>query len=116
MNRILVFTALLAMSSPALAGDLLPPDRPIPEVIDHYIGLKLKQATVTPAPQTDDATLVRRLTLDLAGRIPTPAEVRAYLDSKDSEKRAKLIDRLMASPDYVRHSATEFDTLLRNGS
>jgi hypothetical protein len=116
VSRAIVLVTLIALSSPAAAEDLLPPDRPIPEVIDHYVGRKLTQAGVTPAPQADDATLVRRLTLDLAGRIPTPAEARAYIESKDPGKRAKLIDRLMASPDYVRHSATEFDTLLRNGS
>jgi hypothetical protein len=116
VNRTLLLGALFVWSSTAAAGELLPPERPIPEVIDHYIGLRLKQAGVTPAPQADDATLVRRLTLDLAGRIPTAAEVRAYIDSKDPDKRAKLIDRLMASPDYVRHSATEFDALLQNGS
>ena len=116
MNRTLVVFILVALSSPVAAEELLPPDRPIPDVIDHYIGLKLKQASVTPAPQADDATLVRRLTLDLAGRIPTPAEAHAYVESKDADKRPKLIDRLMASPDYVRHSATEFDALLQNGS
>jgi hypothetical protein len=106
--------ALTASSMPA--ADLLPADRPIAEAIDHYVGLKLKQAGVGTAAQADDATLVRRLTLDLAGRIPTPAEAKGYIDSKDPDKRAKLIDRLMAAPDFVRHGATEFDALLRSGN
>jgi hypothetical protein len=116
VNRTLVFAVLSALASPAAAEELLPPDRPIPEVIDHYIDVKLKQAGIAPAPPADAATLVRRLTLDLAGRIPTAAEARAYIDSKDPDKRAKLTDRLIASPDFVRNSATEFDTLLQNGS
>ena len=62
----------------ARAGDLLPPDRPIAEVVDHYIDAGLKKAGVTPAGAADDATVIRRLTLDLAGRIPTAAESRAY--------------------------------------
>jgi Protein of unknown function (DUF1549) len=60
--------------------------------------------------------LLRRLTLDLAGRIPTCAEAKAYVESKDPDKRAKLLERLMASPEYVRHAATEFDTLLRSAN
>ncbi len=116
MIRILVLATLLALSSTAAANDLLPPDRPIPDVIDHYIALKVKQAGVAPAPQADDAALLRRLTLDLAGRIPSAAEARTFIESKDHDKRATLTDRLLASPDFVRHSATEFDTLLQNGS
>ena len=67
----LVLPALLLTACAARPADLLPPDRPIPEVIDHYVDAKLKAAGVTPAAQADDATLVRRLTLDLVGRIPT---------------------------------------------
>lgn len=100
-------------SLPSQAAELLPPDRPLAEVIDHYINAKLKQAGVTPSPQADEGTLVRRLHLDLAGRIPMPDEVQAYLESKDPQKRAQLVERLMASPWYVRHATTEFNTLLR---
>ena len=60
--------------------------------------------------------MIRRLTLDLAGRIPTAAESRAYVASTDPDKRARLIDRLMASPGFVRHQATELDTMLMAGS
>src|SRR5580704_14624513 len=101
------------MSSPA-AEPLLPADRPIAEVIDHYIDAKLTTAGVVPVPQADDHTLVRRLYLDLAGRIPTADEARAYAASTDPEKREKLIERLLAAPEFVRHNATEFDEILRN--
>src|SRR5262249_1009471 len=94
-------------------AELLPPDRPLPDVIDHYIDAKLKQAAVQPAPLADDATIVRRLFLDLIGRIPTMAEAQAYVGSKDPSKRAELIGRLLASPEYVCHAANEFDVLLR---
>lgn len=113
--RILPLLTLCGLAFPALplqAQELLPPDRPIAEVIDHYIGATLKKEGITPAPPADEATLVRRLTLDLAGRIPTPDEVKQYLAAKDPLKKAKLIERLMASPEYVRHGATEFDALL----
>ena len=67
---------LLLVGTAIPAAELLPPEKPIPDVIDSYIDAKLKSTKVTPAPQADDATLIRRLTLDLVGRIPTPAETR----------------------------------------
>src|SRR5947209_8012688 len=81
------------------------PDRPIEEVLDHSIDARLKAENLTPAPQADDANLIRRLTLDLVGRIPTVPEVKAFVESKEPDRRAKLVDRLMASPGFVRHQA-----------
>jgi hypothetical protein len=105
--------AIWACGSPVNAEDLLPPDRPIAEVIDHYIDLRLAAEGVTPVPQARDATLVRRLTLDLEGRTPTAAEARSYIESDDPNKQAQLVDRLMSSPFYPRHAATELDTMLK---
>ena len=76
--------------------DLLPPRHQIAPLIDFHIDAGLADAGVTPAEQADDATLVRRLTLDLVGRIPTTAEADAYVKSTDPDKRAKLVDRLIA--------------------
>src|SRR5262249_51821163 len=53
-----------------------------------------------------------RLTLDLNGRVPTAGEVQAYLADTAPDKRARLVDRLLASPAFVRHQAVEFETLL----
>src|SRR5947208_1855693 len=64
---------ILGLVFPATAGELLPPERPIPEVIDYYVDQELRAAEIIPAPRASDANLVRRLTLDLAGRIPTVA-------------------------------------------
>ena len=58
---------------------------------------------------------MRRLTLDLVGRIPTAAEVRAYVDATDPDKQAGLVDRLMATPGFARHQAEAFDALLMTG-
>ena len=100
----------------ATAADLLAPDRPIAEAVDHYIDETLRREGVKPAPLADDATLLRRLTLDLAGRIPTAAESRAFVESTDPDKRARLVDRLMASPGFVRHQAAELDAMLMAGA
>ena len=99
----------------SIAAELLPPDRPIAEVVDHYIDETLRKEGVKPAPPADDATLIRRLTLDLAGRIPTAAESRAYRRSTDPDKTVRLVDRLMASPGFVRHQAAELDAMLMAG-
>jgi hypothetical protein len=109
---LLALAVLLAGGTRASAADLLPADKPAPAVIDHYLDARLQEEKVKPAAQADDANVLRRLTLDLVGRIPTVAESKAYLASTDSDKRARLVDRLMASSAFVRHLATEFDTML----
>jgi len=120
MSRRRPVLSLLAMllAAPYAAGEesLPPADRPIAEVVDAQIDAGLRDASVEPAPQADDAAFVRRATLDLAGRIPTVAEARAYAESADAGKRVRLVDRLLASPGFVRQQVAEFDTLLMAGT
>jgi len=101
-------------SHPRLAGaETLPSaDQPVERVIDHFIDAGIAAAGVQPAPQADDATIVRRLTLDLVGRVPTAGEVDAYVTSAEPDKRARLIDRLMSSPGFARHQAAMFEAML----
>src|SRR4051794_3307428 len=108
----LAFLLLPLITLPAAADELLPPDRPAAEVFDHYVDARLAKSGTTPAPPADDYTLIRRLTLDLVGRIPTPAESNAFVESTDPKKREQLVDRLMASPAFVRHQAVQFDSML----
>jgi hypothetical protein len=111
-----VIAALTAGGPPATADELLPPDRPIEQAVDHYIDAQLQEEGITAAPQADDSTLIRRLTLDLVGRIPTAAETRAYVTATEPDKRVRLVERLMASPGWVRHQANELDVLLMDGT
>ncbi|PQO46783.1 hypothetical protein C5Y93_06420 [Blastopirellula marina] len=106
--------AFLALNVPSVVhGDeLLPEDRSIAEVIDHYVSARLKQARIDAAPPADDASLLRRTTLDLVGRIPTSSETASYLAEQDASKRQHIIDRLIGSPAFVRHQVNEFDALL----
>ncbi len=108
--------SLFAAASLAAAEGLLPPGQPIEQVVDHYLDARLQEEGIAPAGPADDATLIRRLTLDLAGRIPTVEETRAFVASLASDKRIKLVERLMASPAFVRHQATELDGMLMNGT
>lgn len=109
---------LLAMSllafalAPVQSAELLPQDQDISQVIDHYIGEGLAAKSIAPAALASDLVILRRTTLDLAGRIPTLAEVQAYLSSTDTDKRAKLVDRLLSSPDFAFHHANELDATL----
>ncbi len=64
-------------------------------------------------PQTDDNTFVRRIYLDVIGRIPTTRETEEFLNSKDTSKRAKLIDKLLASEAYVQHFFNYWADVLR---
>ncbi|MBX7105274.1 MAG: PSD1 and planctomycete cytochrome C domain-containing protein [Gemmataceae bacterium] len=68
--------------------------------IDQFIQTKLATAGLTPNPPADRVTLIRRLTLDLHGLPPTPAEVKAFEQDEAADAVAKLVDRLLASPRY----------------
>lgn len=112
------WAAIVAVMLPAVAAvaaraEAPGPDRPVAEAIDSLVDAKLAKAGVTPAPPADDATIARRLWLDLAGRIPTAGEAREYVASSDPQKQRLLIERLLASPWFTRHLATELNTLLR---
>jgi len=111
-RALLVIALILGSTHSAQAQDLLPPDRPIGEVIDHYIDAKLVQAKVQPAPPAPDTTVVRRLYLDLVGRIPAAVEARQL--ATGPLDRSLLIESLASTPAFARHNANEFDVLLRN--
>jgi Protein of unknown function (DUF1549)/Protein of unknown function (DUF1553) len=106
---------LLTAGAWASAGGPPAPDRPVEAVVDQLIDERLRDDGVTPAPTADDPTLLRRLSLDLAGRIPTVAELDEFTFSADPDKTTKLVDRLITSPGFVRHQAAELDRLLMSG-
>ena len=111
LRNLSTFLLVLLGSSVAFAQPsvkLLPTDRPIEQAIDHYIDAKLKEAALTPAPLADDAAILRRLTLDLNGRVPTLGEMQEYLASSEPDKKVKLVDRLLTSSAFSRHSAQQF--------
>ena len=83
--------------------------RPAPQVantdwpkndVDRYILARLESAGLSPAPQADKRTLIRRATFDLIGLPPTPEEANAFLADNSTDAFTKVIDRLLASPHY----------------
>ncbi len=82
--------------------------------IDELVFANLKEVGIPPSPVCDDATFIRRVSLDIAGRLPTAAEAREFLSSEDASKREQLIDALLRSPDYADYFANKWTALLKN--
>ncbi len=80
--------------------------------IDQAIDKQLAAEKVHASPRADDAEFLRRAALDVTGVIPSAERVTAFLDSKDPAKREKLIDELLASPQYGRHMADVWQHLM----
>jgi hypothetical protein len=80
--------------------------RPVAAAIDRAIDRKLAEAKIPASPVCDDAEFIRRLSLDIRGRVPPAERVAAFLADADPEKRRKLIDEFLADPAYGEHFAT----------
>ncbi len=68
--------------------------------IDAFILARLRRAGLTPAPEADRRTLIRRLTFDLTGLPPTPEAIAAFVSDPAADAYERLVDRLLASPQY----------------
>lgn len=85
----------------------------ISDEIDRLVEAQLTAHDQKPNRLVDDATFQRRVYLDIIGRIPTYEEAKSFLASKDKDRRAKLIDRLLDSPGYVSHQYNFWADILR---
>lgn len=90
------------------------PDLPRGNFIDDLVMAKLHELNVPPSPLVDDAGFLRRVTLQIAGRLPTVAEARAFLADPRLDKRVQLVDRLLESGDYADLFAQKWASVLRN--
>ncbi len=84
--------------------------------IDSYIWADFQKNGITPAPPTTDWEFVRRVTLDLTGRIPTPAVVTAFVNDTTPTKRANYIETLLASPQWVDKWTMFYGDLFMNNA
>ena len=73
--------------------------------IDNFVYAKLQHEGLTPSPEADKRTLIRRVSLDLTGIPPTPSEVEAYLNDSSPNAYEKVVDHLLASPRYGERMA-----------
>ena len=100
-----IFVVTLLFAFCTAAADVLP----LHARIDRHVAA----GQVGPlAVQASDGEFIRRLHLDLTGRIPSSAEARDFIDNKSAPKRLEAINALLASPEYARHMAAVFDVML----
>lgn len=69
--------------------------------IDQMVQAKLDKLGIEPSPRCDDAAFLRRISLDIAGTLPTPAQVRSFVADDSADKRSRVIDDLLASPAHA---------------
>ncbi|HEY7153356.1 MAG TPA: DUF1549 and DUF1553 domain-containing protein [Gemmataceae bacterium] len=104
--------ALLAGNGGALAAT---PDKDVTALaatIDRYLAEGWDANKIQPAAPASDAEFVRRVYLDVAGRIPAAAEVRQFLDDKRPDKRQRLVEQLLDGPRYVTHFTNVWRALM----
>lgn len=82
--------------------------------VDELVFSNLRELGIPPSPVCDDATYLRRVSLDIAGRLPTEKETRDFLDSTDSAKREQLVAKLLQSAEYADFFANKWTALLKN--
>ncbi|MFN9347724.1 MAG: DUF1549 domain-containing protein [Planctomycetota bacterium] len=112
MGQVAVFTAILPHGVPLTHIDNFQSRN----YIDELTLEKWKKLGLTPTPVCDDATFIRRVTLDANGRLPTTKEVREFLADQNPSKRSEWIDRLLDSPEYASYFALRWGSILRNSN
>ncbi|MCA9157473.1 MAG: DUF1549 domain-containing protein [Planctomycetales bacterium] len=80
--------------------------------IDQFMRQQWSKQGIEPAQRCSDTEFVRRLMLDLSGRVPTLPELESFLADERPDKRQRLVDGLLTSEDYAQHFTDLFDTLL----
>ena len=91
-------------------------DVPLTNPVDQHIYSQLKSLRLTPSPLADDTTFLRRAFLDVLGVLPSPSEVIAFLDDRSVDKRERLIDQLLARPEFADYWAQKWATFFAGRS
>ncbi len=113
---LLLVDALFGFDSFADDGTLLPAATSVRDAIDHYVQRAIAEHGVPAVGYASDETILRRTTLDLAGRIPTKKEQEWYAALTATQRREQLVDRLLNLPDAAYHLANEIDSHLLSNS
>jgi hypothetical protein len=83
-------------------------------IVDAAVFGRLKQLGIPTSGICDDATFLRRVSLDIAGTLPDDEQVRSFLADSSPDKRSRLVDRLIDSPEYADHFTNKWNFVLRN--
>ena len=89
------------------------PDVPRHNYIDEEVFSKLRRFNIAPSELSSDSEFLRRVCLDLTGRLPPPERVREFLADASLDKRARVVDALLESPEYVDYWTFRFADLFR---
>jgi hypothetical protein len=109
-GQVAVFRATVPLGKPIAQY----PDFPTDNVIDAAALRQWKALGIIPSEPCTDAEFIRRATLDITGTLPTAEEVRAFVAETGPRKRADLVDRLLARPEYAAFFAIKWADVLRN--
>jgi hypothetical protein len=112
MGQVAVFRALVPLGKPIAHYPAFPANN----YIDELALARWKQLGIVPSALCSDHEFVRRVHLDLCGRLPSPDEVRSFLADTRPTRRDLLIDPLLDSPDYAAYFALRWGSILRNAS
>ncbi len=102
---IVTFLLWFASSGPLLGDEQESARRKIIDRVDALLLARMEQDGVEPAPLSDDAEFLRRVSLDLGGVIPSVARTREFLEGASPDKRKMLVERLLTSPTTINHLA-----------
>jgi hypothetical protein len=87
-----------------------------PNLIDQKAAARWRELGLAPSPPCSDAEFLRRSMLDSIGTIPSPDEIEDFLADNDPAKRTKLVDRLLARPEYIDYWTLKWGDILRVNS
>lgn len=87
---------------------------PANTILDELAFANLQELGIPASPIVSDATFLRRVSLDITGRLPEPERARRFLSSTDPDRRSRLVDELLASPEYADFFAGKWTALLKN--
>jgi len=108
-GKVAVFQAVI----PRPGARVTYPPLPTNNFIDTHVDQHLKRLNITPSPIADDATYLRRVYLDISGKLPTPTEAETFLKNTAKDKRSKLVEKLLTRPEFADYWALQWSDLLR---
>jgi hypothetical protein len=107
-EKVSIFQATIPLGVPT--GDF----PPVANIIDEHVFAKLQVLGLPASGICDDATFLRRVTIDISGRLPTIEEVDVFMKDPSPEKRSICIDKLLSGSDYADYFANKWAAILRN--
>lgn len=109
MGEVDLFQAIVPRTGPSVQPSALAEGN----FIDRLVAAKLQKLNITPSPPAGDAEFLRRVFLDTIGTLPTAAEARRFLTDQSPSKRERLVEELLARPEFADYWALKWADLLR---